>query len=96
MQTIDNLLTQGKIDIIDYLERVPDGYIAKKQELIEKIKSVQRQAQMPTDAPGVTPGRSGFPAGGGAAARPDIGNIPVTGGFGQLQRALNEAVATNH
>jgi hypothetical protein len=33
MQTLDNLMMRGKIDLIDYLERVPDGYIVKKQVL---------------------------------------------------------------
>ncbi len=38
IQTLDNLLTQGHIDFEDYLERMPDGYITKKQELIDKIR----------------------------------------------------------
>lgn len=41
LQTLDNLLTQGKISLIDYLERVPNGYISKQQELIDKLKSAQ-------------------------------------------------------
>jgi hypothetical protein len=41
MQTMDNLLSQGKIDIVDYLERIPDGYISKKQELIDKLSQAQ-------------------------------------------------------
>lgn len=46
MQTLDNLLTQGKIELIDYLERVPDGIIPKKQELIDKIQEQIDQANM--------------------------------------------------
>lgn len=38
MQTLDNLLMAGKIDVVDYLERIPNGYIANQQELIEKLK----------------------------------------------------------
>jgi len=38
MQSLDNLLINGKISLEDYLERVPGGYIPKKQELIEKLK----------------------------------------------------------
>lgn len=34
-QTLDNLLVQNKIDLVDYLERIPNGYITKKQELLE-------------------------------------------------------------
>src|SRR5699024_10865537 len=40
-QTLDNLLVQNKIDLVDYLERIPNGYITKKQELIEKLKGPQ-------------------------------------------------------
>ena len=46
-QTLDNLLVQNKIDLVDYLERIPNGYITKKQELIEKL----RNPQQPTDLP---------------------------------------------
>jgi len=42
-QTLDNLLKGGYIDIIDYLERVNDGLITKKEELIESIKTRQQQ-----------------------------------------------------
>jgi len=38
MQTLDNLLARGKIDLVDYLERVPNGYITRQQELIDKLK----------------------------------------------------------
>lgn len=39
MQTLDNLMMRGKIDLVDYLERVPDGYIIKKQELLDKLQA---------------------------------------------------------
>jgi hypothetical protein len=46
VQTLDNLLGQGHIDIIAYLERVPDEYIPQKEELISQIKqNMQMQAQ---------------------------------------------------
>lgn len=45
VQTLDNLLQQGLIDIVDYLESIPDGYVNKKQELIDKVKARQQQAQ---------------------------------------------------
>jgi len=44
MNTLDNLLMQGKIDIVDYLERVPNGYISNQQELIETLKGRQAAA----------------------------------------------------
>lgn len=48
MQSLDNLLMNGHIDIVEYLERVPSGYISKKQELIDGLK--RRQAP-PAAAP---------------------------------------------
>ena len=46
MQSLDNLLNSGKIDIIQYLERLPNGIIPKKSELIEEIKAnMQAQAE---------------------------------------------------
>ena len=38
VQTLDNLRKDGALDIIDYLERIPDKLIGGKQELIEKLK----------------------------------------------------------
>ena len=57
VQTLDNLLRLGLIDVVDYLERVPEGYVIKKQDLIDKIK--MQMAQMPVQpeqqGSGVTP-----------------------------------------
>ena len=38
VQTLDNLRRDGTLEIIDYLERIPDKLIPRKQELIEDIK----------------------------------------------------------
>lgn len=90
MQTLDNLLMQNKIDLVDYLERIPDGYISMRQELLEKLRS-QREEKPPV--PGQAPG-AGAPAG-GSALRPqllDSGEktpIPNGSGYGALQRAIN-------
>jgi hypothetical protein len=48
VQTKDNLLKQGLIDVIDYLETLEDGYIGNKQELIDRLKEkadMQQQNQ---------------------------------------------------
>ena len=51
VNTLDNLLTLKVIDVVDYLERVPEGYIIKKQELIDKMKAQMAQAQMQAPQP---------------------------------------------
>lgn len=83
VQTLDNLLMQGKIGIVDYLERIPEGYVGKKQELIQKMKSqeaaVMQQAAAMQNTPLISEDSMN-------------GEISVQGGkgYGQLQRALNE------
>lgn len=78
MQTLDNLLMQGKIDLIDYLERVPTGYISKKQELIEKLK---RNAQMVMPQGGEAQGVDVIPD-------ENLPDIPLGAGNSNLQRAV--------
>lgn len=89
MQTIDNLLMQGKIELVDYLERVPVGYIPKKQELIDKIKKANLQAMA---AQAVPPAGTGDPSATGLSGEgespADTLPIPVGGGNGALQRAI--------
>nr|DAD86163.1 MAG TPA: portal protein [Myoviridae sp. ctxZR60] len=77
VQTLDNLLMNGKLDLVDYLERIPEGYVSKRQELIEKLKGMQ----------------ASMTGGGTNGQILDMSpEIPVEGGsgYGQLQRALNE------
>ena len=52
VQTLDNLKQNGVLDVLDYLERMPDEYIPRKDELLAKIRNQlsQQQAQ-PQGAP---------------------------------------------
>lgn len=50
-QTLDNLLRDEKIDFIQYLERMPDGFIPQKQELIDDLKKAAAQEQPPQPPP---------------------------------------------
>lgn len=79
MQTLDNLLMQGQIDIVDYLERVPNGYIINQQELIDKLKA---QRAMPAMAPAP----EAVPAG----VMPEATSLAGGSGYGTLQRKINE------
>ena len=91
MNTLDNLLMQGKIGIVDYLERVPNGYISNQQELIDKLRSQEQQAQAMQQAQMM--GNSSP-----ATTAPILNTNPpvdVMGGsgYGELQRTLNETGA---
>jgi hypothetical protein len=48
VQTLDNLRREGVLEIVDYLERIPDKLIPRKQELIDSIK--QKTGQMGSEA----------------------------------------------
>lgn len=77
VQTLDNLLMQKVISLDEYLERMPEGYISKKQELIDKrrgLSAMQPGPGAPT-APMIDTNQP----------------IPVEGGqgYGALQRAVN-------
>lgn len=84
MQTLDNLLQLGQIDIVDYLERIPDGYISKRQELLQKYKA---KLSAPPPAPPTEENVEGDVAGMGE-------EIPVEGGSGNrnLQRAIAQTM----
>lgn len=85
MQTLDNLLIRGKIDLVDYLERVPSGYISKQQELIDKLRDAQKnKPQAPIGAMGAGGGPAQVTATGASAP------IPTGGGYAALQRAINK------
>jgi hypothetical protein len=45
IQTLDNLLTNGHIDIVEYLKRMPDEYIPQKESLISEIKERMQMMQ---------------------------------------------------
>lgn len=47
INTLDNLLSQGRISVVDYLERVPNGYISGQQELIESLREREKQQAAP-------------------------------------------------
>lgn len=92
IQTLDNLLKMGKIDTVQYLERIPDGYIPGRRELINELKEQQRnamamQAQMQQ-------GALQNPGGAPVAGDTTKDEIPTGGGYSALQRKVNETGTT--
>jgi hypothetical protein len=77
MQTLDNLLMNHHITLKQYLDRLPSGYISKKQELIREVEALSAAPAMGGMGTGVS--------------RENVDAMPVQGGpgNGQLQRALN-------
>ena len=77
MQTLDNLLMNNLITPEQYIERLPDGYISKKQELLADFRAAR------TSIPGNT--------GTNMSVETTSESMPVEGGSGNgaLQRAVN-------
>jgi hypothetical protein len=48
IQTLSNLLNGKYIDFIQFLKRIPDGYLPDKESLIDEIEAKMAQAQTPT------------------------------------------------
>ncbi len=48
--TLDRLLTAGVITFSQYLERLPDGYIAKREELLEETREMEANIDFPANA----------------------------------------------
>ena len=80
MQTLDNLLMQGKISTVEYLKRLPAGQITDKEALIQALQQ-QERAMM-----------GGQPGAEGEQPVTEEETVPIRGGagYGQLQRKINE------
>lgn len=83
VQTCENLLMNGHINVIQFLERLPEGYLSKKQELIDELKAAQTGVQ-PPQLPSGTDMSMDTTAQTSADIQPHGGP-----GNGALQRALN-------
>jgi hypothetical protein len=87
MQTLDNLLMNGHITIVDYLERIPDDYVPGRRALLDK-KRRELEGQM---MGGMMPPAAGGQDAGQNADLQQMMDIPNTGGgFGALQRKIQE------
>lgn len=92
VQTLDNLRRDGTLELVEYLERIPDKLVPRKEELIERLKSAAAQAQ----ANGMA--NPGVPAMGGEKNAPKAsrtggvpsGSLPAMGG----QLSSDKAIAS--
>ena len=78
MQTLDNMLMNKMISPEQYIEPLPEGYINKRQELLEELRAERNTAMQPQ---GGTPPLEATPTSG------EIG-IPTGAGNSALQRAI--------
>lgn len=93
VQTLDNLRRDGTLEIIDYLERIPDKLIPRKQELIDAIKKrtaeVAQQAATLEQQGDMMPGQEGPQI--SKTPRSDLQNagFPSMGGDISAEKAIS-------
>lgn len=76
VQTLDNLRRDGTLEVIDYLERIPDKLIPRKAELVRELK--RKAAQMPQGAPPMAAGKKVSPTIGGPLSEDKaVASLPV-------------------
>lgn len=90
IQTLDNMLKMNQIDAIQYLERIPDGYIPGRRELINELKERQRSAMGMQSAQLQKSGSGSSDVAGNSLKE----EIPTGGGYSALQRKVNETGTT--
>ena len=83
-QTLDNLRHDGTLDVIQYLERIPDKLIPKKQELIDELKGRIAEGKQANAAAGAAIPQPGSPMQG-----PNSGGAPIQGGSLSPDKALS-------
>lgn len=80
MQTLDNLLMNKLITPEQYIERLPEGYVNKREELLAEMRAARSMEAM---AQPMAPA-----AGGGMPSSAQM-SVPTGSGNGALQRAIN-------
>ena len=88
MQTLDNLLMQGKISTVEYLKRIPAGQITDRETLIAVLEEQERMEKAMAGIPVPDAGSQQASVPGAT----DEAEPPVRGGpgYGALQRKINE------
>ena len=91
MQTLDNLLMQGKISTVEYLKRLPAGQITDRESLIAVLEADQQRQMAMLGMPNTPPPATGDGEGQTPGAT-DQAAPPLRGGagYGALQRAINQ------
>ena len=107
VQTLDNLRKDGTLDVIDYLERLPDKLLPRRTELIEKMRQmmgVPDQNAPPPEQQGGGAAGAGNPLAAsnvpvpskpqaGLGGRPNGKALPTMGGQLDTGRALYQMPA---
>lgn len=80
MQTLDNLFKMKAITAVQFLERVPAGYVKDREKLIQELKESQSMQAVAAVSPQTAAGAQ---------------EIPVGKGYSSLQRKINQTGETS-
>lgn len=89
-QTLDNLRKDGTLDVIQYLERIPDKLIPKKQELLDELKGRIAQGTQANAEAGAA-----IPEPGAPVSAAGMGNAQPTASGNAMGDMMHEADAMN-
>ncbi|MBQ3374753.1 MAG: hypothetical protein IJG40_16640 [Oscillospiraceae bacterium] len=79
VQTLDNLRRDGTLSIIEYLERMPDKLITRKQELIDSLKARMGETENISSVPNNAGGeKGGYVMGSELDAAKKIARLPTS------------------
>lgn len=91
MQTLDNLLMNNRISTVEYLKRLPAGQITDRETLIAVLERQEdRERQMAGMLPAGGGGLAGDAEGGALTDSVPGPENSAGGGYGTLQRKINE------
>ena len=92
VQTLDNLRRDGTLEIIDYLERIPDKLIPRKQDLIEAIKKRTAEVAQQTAAMQMGQGPGPMEPQMSQTPRSDLQNagFPAMGGAFSAEKVIGQ------
>ena len=97
VQTLDNLRHDGTLDVIEYLERLPDKLITRKQDLIASLRSRMQGAEGSEEAVGRSPkavGKGVNTMGSGLDSAKKLAQLPasIQGRYNSLPKTAQRAL----
>ena len=90
IQTLENLLMQGQINVVQFLERLPDEYVTDRMGLIKEKKTELMQAQQMQGMGGMPQAGGGAPPAGGIVEMGALPEVQGGPGYGSIQHQINK------
>ena len=94
VQTLDNLRHDGTLNVIEYLERMPDKLITRKQELIDALKARMGTEEAAASGKTGTQTETNYAVGGELDAAKQLAQLPtgMQAKYNSLPKAAQRAL----